>query len=494
MRRMLVALAVVFMLSAGGLGARTARATSRDNPVDLANKPIQLQSSRVDPLNGQSTNLPVPLNTLPPQIRDLFTTPVGVGLNTFWSKTAVPFLCQLAKDTLNGQGGSGFNLYGTECGFAPAGRATATAVDGGVQVTFFLPRSFLKVNVTTPGTCAAGHGTIFCPTDPRLSLTADFTLTATIKTPGSVCDAHIDPFTVHASNVVLDSQDVTADIAKDGVTLIADLTGVDYITLMENFIESGVDQMNNNAVQMQQAITSQVAAFTSRECNLIIPSLPSANDLWLLNSSVDPNQGIIFQLVDEPPLPSLFSPTLTASVPTVTAGSTVQLSGSFFPPNGGTATLTLGDVRLGTATISAQGTFSKTVTIPATTAPGNDTILATAGTAQAQTAIQVLAAGAPATLVVSWQGQQFTIVDTDYPFTLSGTGLAPGSATVYLDSATGLQIGTVTVGGDGTFSQNFQINSDQLGNHLGQHAIVAVQNGNVVASVTVTVELPEVIH
>ena len=42
--------------------------------------------------------------------------------------------------------------------------------------------------------------------------------------------------------------------------------------------------------------------------------LPNANDLWLLNSSVDPNLGIVFQLVDEPPTPSLFAPMLTASV------------------------------------------------------------------------------------------------------------------------------------------------------------------------------------
>ena len=78
--------------------------------------------------------------------------------------------------------------------------------------------------------------------------------------------------------------------------------------------------------------------------------------------------------------------------------------------------------------------------------------------------------------------------------TLSGTGLAPGPATIYIDSATGLQLGTVTVGGDGTFSKNFQINSAQLGNHLGQNASVAVQEGRVIARVAGTVTLPEVMQ
>ena len=47
-------------------------------------QPIQLQVARQDPLNGQVTNLPSLVDRLPSPARELFTTPVSTGLNTFW--------------------------------------------------------------------------------------------------------------------------------------------------------------------------------------------------------------------------------------------------------------------------------------------------------------------------------------------------------------------------------------------------------------------------
>jgi hypothetical protein len=66
--------------------------------------------------------------------------------------------------------------------------------------------------------------------------------------------------------------------------------------------------------------------------------------------------------------------------------------------------------------------------------------------------------------------------------------------TLYLDSPTGLQLGTATVGADGTFKKDLQVNADQIGNHGGQHKLVVVQNGTVQAEATYPFELPEVIH
>ncbi|MDQ6740806.1 MAG: hypothetical protein M3021_10730 [Actinomycetota bacterium] len=493
MHRLTIAFA--FLLALAALGGARVHASPRAGGVDVSNKPIQFQAARQDPINHQITPLTVPLDLLPAQARDVLTTPVDTGLNSFWSSTAVPFLCKLAQDTLNGQGPDGTNLYGTTCGFAPAGRVTATAQDNSVVLSFFLPQNVIQAWVTTPGTCADGHGTIFCPTDPHVSLTADFELQATIQTPGPACDAHIDPFSVHASNVKLDSQNLTADIAFDVASLWASLTGTDYVTTAENFIESGVDQMNHNAVQMQKAITSQVAAFTSGLCNAIIPHLPGAtNDFWLLNSSVDPNQGIVFQLLDQPPSPSIAGPMLTAAQQVVVTGDTVQLSGQFFPPNGGTVTLTLGSVRLGTATLSAQGTFTTTVAIPAAIMPGNASIRATAGTAQAQAAIQVVAPGGRATLVVREGAQTFTTLETDGSFDLSGTGFPRGPVDIYLDSANGPRLWGGTASAGGTFAAVCQVSSDQINRKYGPHTLVAVANGSVQATLTLTFVPPEVIH
>jgi hypothetical protein len=488
-----MALIAAVTLPLFAVSTHSAAAADGDS-ADLGTKPIVLQSARQDPLNGQQTNQPPPLDKLPSQVRDIFTTPVGTGLNSFWSSTAVPYLCNLAKDTFNGQGSSGFNLYGTTCGFASAGRVTATQQGTTVVLSYFLPRNVIEAWVTTPGTCAEGHGTIFCPTDPHVSLTADVMLQATIETPGPACDAHMDPFTAHVSNVKLDSQNLTADIAFDVASLWASLTGTDYVTTAENFIESAADQMNNGAVQMQQSVMGKIDGFTKSLCNTIIPNLPGANDIWMLNATVDPAKGIVFQLLDEPPTPSLFNAEIDVAQPTVVAGGSVKINGEFFPPNGGSVSLSLkGGGRLGTATLSAQGTFSTTVTIPAGTAAGSYTILATAGSAQAQTDIQVLAPGGNGTLTASWQGHIFTDIDLDNPFTLSGVNFAPGPIDIYLDSPNGPLIGSATVAADGTFSKDLNVSSD-VAVHAGKRKVVAVQNGADVGEITLNFVFPEVIH
>jgi hypothetical protein len=492
MHRLSVALSLALILAAVSLGAHAAHARPQDDWIEISGKPIQLQATHQDPLNGKTTPLALPLDALPASARDLFTTGVGTGLDTYWNAVS-PTLCNAAAAALNGQGSGSFHIYNTNCALAAGGDTNASQQGDKVVIDYYLPGNVFTAYVTTPTTCAPGHGTFLCPTDPEVSLTADIELQATIETPGLACDAHIDPFTVQVANVTLDSQNLTADIAFDAASLWASLTGTDYVSMAETMVSQGVQQLNGNATQLQQAVMGKMAAFTSSLCNTIIPNL-GANDIWTLNASVDPAQGIIFQLMDEPPTPSLFAPTLTPAQPTVTAGSSVQISGQFFPPNGGAVTLTLGGTKVGTATLSPQGTFKATVTIPAGTAAGNVTIRASAGTAQAQTSIQVLAKGAPASLVVSWQGLVYTAVDTDYPFTLSGANFAPGTVSIYIDAASGVQLGTATVGADGTFSHDFQVSAAQIANHFGQHTLVAVQNGSVQASLSVGIEQPEVIH
>jgi hypothetical protein len=170
------------------------------------------------------------------------------------------------------------------------------------------------------------------------------------------------------------------------------------------------------------------------------------------------------------------------------------VSGQYFQTHSGTVTLTGNGTRLGTATMANNGSFSTTVTIPAGTPAGAYTISATIGSESATTSITVVAKGAQGTLVVSWQGHAYTQISTDDPFTLTGNNLTPGAVTIYVDGTSGPQVGTATVGANGTFSNNFSVSYNQLGQQLGQRKLVAVQNGSVVAELGVTFVLPEVIH
>ena len=51
-----------------------------------------------------------------------------------------------------------------------------------------------------------------------------------------------------------------------------------------------------------------------------------------------------------------------------------------------------------------------------------------------------------------------------------------------------------TAGADGTFASVCQVNSDQINRKYGEHTLLAVTNGSVQASLTLTFIPPEVFH
>jgi hypothetical protein len=103
------------------------------------------------------------------------------------------------------------------------------------------------------------------------------------------------------------------------------------------------------------------------------------------------------------------------------------------------------------------------------------------------------AGGSKATIIASFRGFGETgcpphptasmyAMYADKPFPLIGTGFAPGTVTIYLDSAMGRSLGTVTAGADGSFCQDVQGPPNDL---AGERTLVAVQSGAVQATATV---------
>ncbi|MGH2585851.1 MAG: hypothetical protein ACRDJE_13140, partial [Dehalococcoidia bacterium] len=134
------------------------------------------------------------------------------------------------------------------------------------------------------------------------------------------------------------------------------------------------------------------------------------------------------------------------------------------------------------------------------------TIHAVSGDSTADASVQVTAAasgGSNATIVLTGSyfgetgcpthplpdyAQKVTIDET---FPLFGAGFAHGTVTIHLDSATGMSLGTATVRADGTFCQEFQ---GPPASQLGDHTLVAVQNGAVQVTIPVTVIRPTVVR
>jgi hypothetical protein len=198
-------------------------------------------------------------------------------------------------------------------------------------------------------------------------------------------------------------------------------------------------------------------------------------------------------------------PAISLAPATITAGASVTVSGSNFPPADGQVSLgyhydfvtptggeELGSGTLGTATLSAQGTFSRTITLPADIPAASITIEADSQTAKAVAILKVVAASSQGTLTLTDMDGPTTEMEANYDgYTLYGNNLTPGPVTVCIDSPQGTQVLTATVGADGTFQQQaFDISARDLNYIYGRHTLVAVQNGAVQASVNVTIDPP----
>ncbi|TGQ15950.1 MULTISPECIES: hypothetical protein [unclassified Mesorhizobium] len=141
---------------------------------------------------------------------------------------------------------------------------------------------------------------------------------------------------------------------------------------------------------------------------------------------------------------------------------------------------------LGTVAADAAGGFLTSVRLPADTAPGVHKLTASTGGRGDTIELRVTPAGGEtATLMVTIAffgdvGCPMRELDppkiaADYTFPLFGSGFSPGKVRIYLDSSNGgLNLGSATVGADGTFCSEFRaIPTDKLG----QRNLVAVQGG-----------------
>jgi Fibronectin type III domain len=202
------------------------------------------------------------------------------------------------------------------------------------------------------------------------------------------------------------------------------------------------------------------------------------------------------------------SASISLSPPTVTSGNSVTVTGSAFPPNDGPVSLGYswsttnpnggpssgGGIGTPVTTVSAQGGFSATLTIPSDIPPTSVTVSAQSNSAKATATLQVVAPSAKGTLTLIYSPQGSGAVTDFAPdtsgFVLSGTNFAPGQVTIFLDSPQGPQLAVATVAANGTFNQAFEPSSAQIGGKYGQHTLVAVQNGAVQGQLSVTVDQP----
>jgi len=150
-------------------------------------------------------------------------------------------------------------------------------------------------------------------------------------------------------------------------------------------------------------------------------------------------------------------------------------------------------VNLGSAATSTTGTFQATATMPTSTTVGAHKLTGASGLASASIDVQVTGNQSATSIIVTgaFYGDRGcpmrpapnTIVAAG-TFSLFGWGFMPGLVNIQLDSASGIELGSTTASGDGTFCAYF---NGPPSSTTGSHNLIAIQDGSVRATVTVTV-------
>ena len=167
-------------------------------------------------------------------------------------------------------------------------------------------------------------------------------------------------------------------------------------------------------------------------------------------SGLAPNSTYEFSVRDQDLLTE--TPFSAPFAATTLATNLIELS--LVPVAGGTETT------VGTASLTATGSFSASINIPLNQPPGMYNLIAVLpGIAPVSTELQVVAAGQPlppSIQVVGVQPPATAFLTEEVPFTVSLEGFLPGTVSVFVDSPAGQLIGTAASSGPGNFAATFE--------------------------------------
>ncbi|WP_146252030.1 choice-of-anchor G family protein [Xylanimonas oleitrophica] len=216
---------------------------------------------------------------------------------------------------------------------------------------------------------------------------------------------------------------------------------------------TGVVSLTGNVQEqpgdLPDQVPSGVESFTQRALQLRLLSLGTGSDLATVNLA-----SATVRLAD--------APALDTEPSTVPAGGTTTVTGQGFSPGAAVPVqLTAPDgAAVGdpvTVTVTAEGTITTPLTVPAGSAPGDYTVVATDPTAGDVTA-PLAVTDAPTV------GVEPTTLPAGGSTTVTGDGYTPGStATVTLTGPDGAAVGEpveVSVGPDGTFTVDLPVPAD----------------------------------
>ena len=357
----LLALFLIVALSPGVQAATTtviAAAPESQNlpvytsPIDITGFKIQLHVSAPDRNTGKPIDINLPVGLIGPQMNQLFSTPVSTIMDQQWSQVRDPRTGTTRREdacaTIKAQMvqaakkiGSGISVYDIACNLAPTGKLLLKQVGSTFYLAYLLTSNKVSFALTSPATCSPSGGTIFCPDDPRFTVTFAAEVTTLLRTPG-LCALTAEGATVVTQAVNIDSNhSATASLLKFADDFILH----HEFAVAERAIESAEIQKSTPLDGYFQELR------TSDACTGKNALLHRAVTLFDFETAVE-RTAILFRLnyraiaaptvsapdaaaraSNTPAQPSFTRPMIATNRPSVLAGSQVQVTGQYFPPN-----------------------------------------------------------------------------------------------------------------------------------------------------------------
>jgi hypothetical protein len=356
---LLATMSAIVLLVASG--PSPAQASGSDNlpvytsPIDITGLKLQLRAVVPDRNTGKPVEVPLPAGPLGPAMNALLSIPLSTEMDTYWANipdsntkiiprdnacTGKDGIIQRLQQEVR-KIGSSYSAYDISCNLASSGTLVAKQVDPYLYLGYVLTHNTVSFTVTTPYTCHAHHGTLACPDDPHLTIQFVTVLTTPVRTP-DLC--HIT-----AGDGVVSVQDVNIDGSSSLTGSLAQLGDDLFLGHKFSAAERGIE---NTVTKQPLPLDSYLKELRNSDaCSGRNPVLHRALvPFRTLDTLIQPPRGIILEAVhagitaptidapdpwgsSKPSQPTFTHPMISANQPLVVAGSSLQISGQYFPAN-----------------------------------------------------------------------------------------------------------------------------------------------------------------
>jgi hypothetical protein len=319
------------------------------SPIDVTGLPLVMRVSAPDRETGRLVDIPLPPGFLGPKFSRLLGAPISAQFDRFWSVDLDPVRGQTVralacdapggiKDQVTTQVAKlGKVAHDISCDLASNGQVLVKQIGSTLILAYLLRNNAVTFQSTSAQTCSPANGTIFCPNDPRFTVTFAIEIVTTLRA-GGICELFGGDGQVFIQGASFESENAAADIAM--------------FFAGQRFVAAEVAMTNT---VRNQPLPLDDALKELRDGDLCARRLPGADRMLFafrdFQPEIDLSRGIVLHAthagilapvvnvaqptpsggLPPPNVPSFFRPMISTAQPLIKAGDAVSLRGQHFP-------------------------------------------------------------------------------------------------------------------------------------------------------------------